>query len=139
MILLDTNVLIYASDPDSPFCTWARKTIADAVSGDGAAINAVVLAELCVGDADPLTVADRVRSWGVAVLDLPAAAAGACAEAYRQFRERRQAESGQPAPTMPLPDFFIGAHALIMGWELATADQGRFKACFPTVTLKMPK
>ncbi|MCL4694952.1 MAG: PIN domain-containing protein [Candidatus Hydrogenedentes bacterium] len=139
MILLDTNVLIYASDPNSPFCTWARKTIADAVAGDGAAINAAVLAELCVGDADPQTVADRVRGWGVAVLDVPAAAADACAEAYRQFRERRQAESGQPAPTMPLPDFFIGAHALIMGWELATADQGRFKVCFPTVTLKMPK
>lgn len=139
MILLDTNVLIYASDPDSPFCAWARTTIADAVAGDGAAINAVVLAELCVGDADPQSVADRVRGWGVAVLDLPAAAAGACAEAYRQFRERRRAESGQPAPSMPLPDFFIGAHALIMGWELATADQGRFKVCFPTVPLKMPE
>lgn len=139
MILLDTNVLIYASDPNSPFCTWARNTIAEAVAGDGAAINAVVLAELCVGDADPLTVADQVRGWGVAVLDVPAAAAGVCAEAYRQFRERRLAESGQPAPTTPLPDFFIGAHALIMGWELATADQGRFKACFPTVPLKMPK
>jgi len=139
MILLDTNVLIYASDPDSPFCAWARNTIADAVAGDGAAINAVVLAELCVGDADPHSVADRVRGWGVAVLDLPAAAASACAESYRQFRERRLAESGKPAPTMPLPDFFIGAHALIMGWELATADQGRFKVCFPTVPLKMPK
>jgi hypothetical protein len=40
---------------------------------------------------------------------------------------------------MPLPDFFIGAHALIMGWELATADQGRFQVCFPTVKLKMPE
>jgi hypothetical protein len=139
MILLDTNVLIYASDPEPPFCTWARNTIADAVAGDGTAINAVVLAELCVGDADPPAVADRVRGWGVAVLDLPAAAAGACAEVYRQFRERRQMESGQPAPTMPLPDFFIGAHALIMGWELATADQGRFRICFPTVPLKTPK
>lgn len=139
MILLDTNVLIYASGPDSPYCAWARTTIADAVSGDGAAINAVVLAELCVGDADPQTVADHVRGWGVAVLDVPAAAASVCAEAYRRFRERRQAESGQPAPTMPLPDFFIGAHALIMGWELATADQGRFKTCFPTIPLKMPE
>jgi hypothetical protein len=24
---------------------------------------------------------------------------------------------------MPLPDFFIGAHAKIMGWDLATADR----------------
>ena len=60
MILLDTNVLIYASDADSPWGEWARETIADAVTGDGAGINAVSLAELCVGDADPATVADRV-------------------------------------------------------------------------------
>jgi len=41
MILLDTNVLIYAFDLDSPFCQWARETIVNAVAGDGAAINAV--------------------------------------------------------------------------------------------------
>ena len=62
MILLDTNVLIYAFDLDSPFCQWSRETIASAVAGDGAAINAVSLAEICVGDADPPTVADRIRS-----------------------------------------------------------------------------
>lgn len=139
MILLDTNVLIYASDLRSPFCGWARKTIADAVAGEGAALNAVSLAELCVGDAAPLTVADRVREWGIAVIDLPAAAAEVCAEGYRKFRERRMAESGKPAPGMPLPDFFIGAHAMIMGWDLATADQGRFKDYFPSISLKMPQ
>lgn len=44
-----------------------------------------------------------------------------------------------PVPTMPLPDFFIGAHAKIMGWDLATADQGRFHTYFPSVALKMPQ
>lgn len=75
MILLDTNVLIYAFESDSAFYGWARETIIDAVTGDGAAINAVSLAEICVGDADPSTVADRIRSWGVEILDVPAAAA----------------------------------------------------------------
>jgi len=136
MILLDTNVLIYAFDENSPFCEWARETIADGVAGDGAAINAVSLAELCVGDADPPTVADRVRSWGVEILEVPAAAAEACARAYRQYRKRRCAE--QDVPAMPLPDFFIGAHASIMGWELATGDRGRFATYYPSVPLKMP-
>ncbi|MBI4555977.1 MAG: PIN domain-containing protein [Candidatus Hydrogenedentes bacterium] len=138
MILLDTNVLIYASGPDSPFYQWARATIADAVAGAGAALNAVSLAELCVGDADPPAVADRVRRWGIGILDVPTAAAEACAEAYRQFRERRWRDSGRTAPSTPLPDFFIGAHAMIMGWELATTDQGRFTTYFPSVTLKIP-
>jgi predicted nucleic acid-binding protein len=138
MILLDTNVLIYAFDPDSPFCNWAREMITDAVAGNGAAINAVSLAEICVGDANPPTAADRIRSWGVEILDVPVAAADECAKAYRRYRQRRVSQSDVPVPIMPLPDFFIGAHAKIMGWELATADQGRFHTYFPSVSLKMP-
>ena len=136
MILLDTNILIYAFDAESPFCAWARDVIADAVAGEGAAINAVSLAEICVGDAEPATVADRVRRWGVEILDVPAAAADVCARAYRRYRKRRSSQSG--APAMPLPDFFIGAHAKIMGFTLATADRGRFKTYFPSVPLRMP-
>ncbi len=138
MILLDTNVLIYASDADSPRREWARETIADAVTGDGASINAVSLAEICVGDADPATVADRIRSWGVEILDVPVAAADVCAQAYRRYLKRRDSKTGNAATSMPLPDFFIGAHAQIMGWELATADKGRFATYFPSVDLKMP-
>lgn len=39
MILLDTNVLIYASTDGSPFFEWARHTIAVEVSEDGAAVR----------------------------------------------------------------------------------------------------
>lgn len=138
MILLDTNVLICAADQRAKHCRWARRIIAEAVSGDGAAVNAVSVAEVCVGDLDPETVADRIRSWGVAVLDVPAAAAGVCARAYLAYRMRRKADSGKDAPAIPLPDFFIGAHAQIMGWTLATADVGRFKVYFPDVPLKSP-
>jgi predicted nucleic acid-binding protein len=81
MMLLDTNVLIYASDHRSEYCRWARQTIADAVSSDGAAVDTVSVAEVCVGDAEPETVADRIRAWGVSILDVPAAAAEVCAGA----------------------------------------------------------
>lgn len=138
MTLLDTNVLIYAFRADSPYYGWARETIASAVAGDGAAINAVSLAEICVGDADPQTVADRVRSWGIAILDVPAAAAEVSAMAFQRYRKRRPAESSKLISGMLLPDFFIGAHAMIMGWELSTADRSRFQTYFPSVPLKTP-
>jgi predicted nucleic acid-binding protein len=138
VILLDTNVLIYASTPGSSFLAWARDAIAEGVSGDGAATSAVSIAEICVGAAEPDTVADRVRSWGVAILDVPAAAAESCARAYRAYRESRRAESQRDAPMMPLPDFFIGAHAEVMGWPIATADAGRFRTYFPSVVLQTP-
>jgi predicted nucleic acid-binding protein len=138
MILLDTSILIYASDPKSPHSAWARETIANAVASDGAAINAVTLAEICVGDQDPETAADRIRRWGIDILDVPSAASKLCAEAYRRYRERRAAQGGRTAPIAPLPDFFIGAHALVMGWELATADRGRFPANFASIQLLTP-
>ncbi|HEV7517221.1 MAG TPA: hypothetical protein VGR07_13040 [Thermoanaerobaculia bacterium] len=71
MILLDTNVLIYASTDGSPFLDWARRTIASGVS--------------------------------------------------------------------EAPDFFIGAHAQVMGWPLVTADAGRFRTYFPSVPLLTPE
>ena len=138
MILLDTNLMIYASEERSPQCRWARHTIADAVAGEGASISAISVAELCVGDAEPQHVADRIRGWGVEVLDVPAAAAEVCARAYKIYRRRRKADCGKDSPSMPLPDFFIGAHAQIMGWTLATANDARFRTYFPKVTLKTP-
>jgi predicted nucleic acid-binding protein len=138
MILLDTNVLIYASEDQSVLCRWARQVITEGVSGDGAAVNAVSIAEVCVGDAEPHTVADRIRSWGVTVLDIPAAASEACARAYLAYRVRRKTESGKDAPALPLPDFFIGSHAQVMGWTLATVDKDRFKTYFPAVKLRSP-
>lgn len=138
MILLDTNVLIYAFDNSSPFFRWARNTIAEAVSGEGAAINAVSLAEICVGDTDPSTVANRIRSWGVEILDVPAAAAEQATRAYLRYRRRRSSGPSVTGPNIPLPDFFIGAHASIMGWRLATADRGRFRTYFRSLILETP-
>ena len=138
MTLLDTNVLIYVSDRESRHHEWARLAIAEAVSTDGAAINAVCLAEVCVGEREPETAADRIRGWGVEILDVPVAAADVCAKAYGRYRERRHRQSGKDSPRIPLPDFFIGAHAQIMDWTLATADPSRIRTYFPAVRLLAP-
>ena len=112
-MLLDTNVLIYASDAKSSHCRWARRMIAEGVSGAGVAINAVSLAEVCVGDAEPQTVADRIRSWGVAVLDVPAAASEVCARAYLSYRVRRKADgalSGEAGGYRPIDNAIAILH-----------------------------
>lgn len=139
MVLLDTNVLIYASDPAGGMQSWARETIANAVAADGAAVNTVCLAELCVGDRQPEQVASRIRTWGVVIIDLPAAAAEPAARAYRVYRKRRMEQTGQDAPATPLPDFFVGAHAEILRCPLATADKGRFATYFPSVDFISPE
>ncbi len=132
-------VIVYARDEDSPWNAWATDQIAEAVTRGGAGINAVSLAELCAEEGvEAAVVARKIAEIGVEVLDVPTSAAARCGEAYRAYRKQRKKESGKDSPKMPLPDFFIGAHAEVMGWELATNDPQRFRNYF-NVKLTTPR
>lgn len=136
--LIDTNILIDAHDAQSPFRSASSSLIAGAVAIDGAALNAVVFAELCVGQDNPENLASELRAEGLDILDLPAAASPICARAYTKYRAARKSSGGGEAPQVPLPDFFIGAHAELMGWKLATRDTERYRLYFPKVELVEP-
>ena len=138
MILLDTNVIIDALDSHSTHQAWAEKQIVKALSGEGAAVSAVTVAELCAGDRNPQHVESDLRNWGVQILDVPAATAAICGKAYRRYALARRASGGGVAPKMPLPDFFIGAHAQMTGWKLATRDADRISQYFPSAILLTP-
>ena len=139
MILIDTNVVIDARDASQPDHKWAVKLIEEAASGEGAGINAITLAELCAGSPEPEGIEPGVRDLELQIVDLPAAAAKVCGKAYRNYVHARRASGGGNAPKTPLPDFFIGAHAEIMGWKLATRDSERIAKYFPKVGLITPK
>jgi predicted nucleic acid-binding protein len=137
--LLDTNVVVYARSVSSPFKQWAEEQIANAVSTEGAALSAVSLAELCAEPGiDFSAVAGAVTSFGVQLLDVPAAVAERCGQAYGSYRQARAKASGKNAPAMPLPDFFIGAHAELLDLELVTNDPDRIRTYFPKVKLVTP-
>ncbi len=138
MILLDTNVIVDALDKGEANHRWAKKQIEDAVSTEGGGISVVTLAELCAGARDAADVEPEVRRWGVTVHDLSAAAASICGKAYRRYLVARRNSGGGLAAKVPLPGFFIGAQAEIMGWKIATRDRGRFEKYFPKVVLVTP-
>jgi predicted nucleic acid-binding protein len=72
------------------------------------------------------------------LLDWAAKAAARCGEAYGAYRNNRKKGSGKDAPKMPLPDFFIGSHAELLGLELVTNDPDRYRTHFPQVKLITP-
>jgi len=138
MILLDTNVIIDAHYGAGDHRVRAMNLISSAVINNGAAINCVTLAELYAGPRGGEDIEEDMRRAGVAIFDLPVAAAAICGRAYRRYRLARRRSGGGEAPSVPLPDFFIGAHAELMHWRLATRDIERYRLYFPAIELIEP-
>jgi predicted nucleic acid-binding protein len=138
VILVDTNVVIDARNSKSPFHRWAEELLARGLSTEGVALNAIVLAELSVGHNDPKSIETELRAKGISILDVPAQASLICGNAYDKYRSSRRKSGGGGGSRVPLPDFFIGAHAELMGWKLATRDSERFRLYFPNVELIEP-
>ena len=64
--------------------------------------------------------------------ELPREALFFAAKAFLQYRRRGGTK------TSPLPDFFIGAHAVVLGIPIITRDKGRYATYFPKVRLICP-
>jgi predicted nucleic acid-binding protein len=138
MILLDTNVIIDAHYGVGNDRIRAMTLISSAVTDSGAVINCITLAELYAGPRRGEGIEEDMRRAGVGILDVPIATAAICGRAYRRYRLARKRSGGGEAPSLPLPDFFIGAHAELMGWKLATRDVERYRIYFPAVELIEP-
>jgi predicted nucleic acid-binding protein len=138
MILLDTNVIIDAHYGVGDHRVRAMNLISCAVIDNVAAINCVTLAELYAGPKRGEDIEEDMRGAGVAIFDLPVAAAAICGRAYRRYRLARRRSGGGEALSVPLPDFFIGAHAELMHWRLATRDIERYRLYFPAIELIEP-
>ena len=139
MILLDTNVIIDALDKSQANHQWAKQQIENVVAMEGGGISAITLAELCAGARHPADVEPEMKRLGVTVHDVPAAAASTCGKAYRSYVSARRNSGGGLSPKMPLPDFFIGAHAAVAGYLLMTRDAARYRSYFPKLSLIAPE
>ena len=60
--------------------------------------------------------------------NLPYEAAFLAGKCFLKYRK-----SGGGVKHSPLPDFYIGAHAAVRGWNILTRDNGRYKTYFPTI------
>jgi predicted nucleic acid-binding protein len=69
---------------------------------------------------------------GIELIEVPRAALFLAGKASAKYRARRGTRTGV------LPDFFIGAHAVVAGTALLTRDNHRYRSYFPTITLITP-
>ena len=95
--------------------------------------NDVIYAELSVGFGQIEEVDAFVAGAGLALEPMPRAALFLAGKAFARYRRAGGSRTGV------LPDFFIGAHAAVMGLPLLTRDTGRYRTYFPAVTLITPE
>jgi predicted nucleic acid-binding protein len=124
-------VLLDVMAPSS-WRTWSEERLASAIDAGEVAINQVIYAGIAVGFATQEALERALQGAGIKRPALPWASAWLVAQAFAAYRR-----AGGPR-TLPLPDFFIGAHAAAAGLALLTRAPARVQMYFPSVQLICP-
>jgi predicted nucleic acid-binding protein len=130
--LVDSNVLLDIATEDPSWYEWSAAALAAAANDGPLVINAIIYAEVSIGFATIEGLDDALPPDVFAREQLPYEAAFLTGKAFLAYRRRGGARS------VPLPDFYIGAHAAINGHRLLTRDAKRYRSYFPTVSLLTP-
>lgn len=132
MILVDTNVLLDVLVHDPVWADWSRRQLNVAVATDDMAINDIIYAELSVGYRRLEELDEMLTKAGIALAPISRAALFLAGKAFQRYREAGGGRTGV------LPDFFIGAHAVIADAALITRDARRYRTYFPGIILITP-
>jgi predicted nucleic acid-binding protein len=132
MTLVDTNVLLDVLTDDPIWFDWSTHQLDDLSAQGKLFINDVIYAELSVRFEEITRLEEFLRAVSVTRRPVPAAALFLAGKAYRKYRQAGGARAGV------LPDFFIGAQALVENIPVLTRDRGRYGTYFPRVQLIAP-
>ena len=132
MILVDSNVLLDLVTDDPGWAEWSRQQLAAVALTGELAINEVVFAEVSVRFVQIEQLETLLYRIGIALVASPRLALFIAGKAFGRYRA-----AGGPRMGV-LPDFFIGAHAVVANAPLITRDTRRFRAYFPGIELITP-
>jgi len=132
LILVDTNIVLDIATRDPIWSEWSLGQLETAAASGVIAINDVVYAELAAGYQHPDSLDHAIATLNLAHAPIPKFALFLAGQAFRKYRRQ------QGTKLNVLPDFFIGAHAMVAGAPLLTRDAQRIRACFPSVILLSP-
>jgi predicted nucleic acid-binding protein len=131
--LVDTNVLIDVFHTRSAFTEWSTEQLAAAQTNGPLLINPLIYAEMAAGYATSEDLESALAPSLFRREDLPWEAAYAAGHAFLQYRRLGGDKRS------PLPDFYIGAHAMVKGYRLLSRDVARYRTYFPLISLISPE
>jgi predicted nucleic acid-binding protein len=132
MILVDSNVILDVWDPDPVWHAWSSAQLQNQSLLHELAINSLIYSEISVSFATISDLDKKLEEMEIGVLNISRRAAFLAGKAFLQYRRRGGVK------TNVLVDFFIGAHAAVLGCSLLTRDTRCYATYFPTVPLIAP-
>ena len=134
MIAVDSSVLIdLFEERDPALADAAIDTLREALRVGPVVVSDIVLAEVCTALKSGSDVLADIEEVGISFLPTEARSALRAGEMQRRYRQR----GGYRDRTVP--DFLIGAHALLQCQGLITRDAGFFRDYFKGLKVIVPK
>jgi predicted nucleic acid-binding protein len=129
--LVDTNVIVDIITHDPTWQSWSETALRETAESSTLAINPIIFAEVSmkfdrIEDADE-ALADFVRE------PLPYEAGFLAGKAFLAYKRRGGTKRS------PMPDFYVGAHAVVARMALLTRDAARYQTYFPGLKVLAPR
>jgi predicted nucleic acid-binding protein len=129
--LVDTNVIVDIIAEDPKWRSWSEGALRQAAEHSALVINPIIFAEVSMKF-------DRIEDCDLALADfarepLPYEAGFLAGKAFLAYKRRGGAKRS------PMPDFYVGAHAVVGQMALLTRDPARYRTYFPRLKIVAPK
>ena len=130
--LVDSCILIDVLANDAQWANWSLDQLDALGSVAPLIINPLILAEVSPRFERAADLEAALAGLPLVREALPWDAAFLAGQAFKVYRQARGAK------TSPMPDFYIGAHALVQGLQLLTRDAARYRSYFPRLRIVAP-
>lgn len=131
-ILVDSNVILDVFLDDSQWGNWSESMLEEYSNQTQLYINPIIYSEISIGFKKIEELEYSISEAGFQLTEIPKEALFLAGKTFIKYKRRKGVKDS------PLPDFFIGAQAAVLGLDLLTRDVSRYRSYFPTVKLIAP-
>lgn len=131
-IMIDSNVILDVISQDPIWFEWSSEKMKTHARDDVFVINPIIYSEVSIGYDQIEEVENLFIPTYFTRESIPWEACFLAGKCFLSYRKKGGSK------TSPLPDFYIGSHALVRGYRLITRDAARYRTYFPQLELISP-
>ena len=131
-IFIDSCILLDLFTDDPIWADWSEKTLNKYAQTNTLYINSIIYTEVSIGFNKIEEVERALSELAIKVIGIPREALFLAGKVFLKYKKNRGIKKS------PLPDFFIGAQAIVSQFDLMTRDSAKYKTYFPSLKLIHP-